>query len=156
MTRDELTAPAERAVRRGEMKEAVRLYEELARAQPGDPQINQRLEALRAALQPSEIPGVELPPEEQSGVHTTPLTPEQEGELLHNLGDYAGAAAAYRRALHDKPDSELIKERLVELYQLAQAMPRHSPTDATLPRQAEPMLKALLDRIAARKRLRLS
>ena len=151
--RSELAARAERAVRRGEMAEAVELYEQLAQQSPGDAAIAERLANLREALQPMELQRAGTSARDASGPHLRPLTPEQEGERLFALGDYAGAAAAYRRALKEKPDSDLIQERLLELFRLAQSAPRHSPTDASLPRAPEPMLKALLDRIAARKRV---
>ncbi|NMO23203.1 tetratricopeptide repeat protein, partial [Pyxidicoccus fallax] len=83
-----------------------------------------------------------------------PSSPAQEGERLFALGDYAGAAAAYRRALQERPDSELLKERLIELYRLAREMPLHSPTDKALPKETAPRLQALLDRVAARRRLK--
>jgi tetratricopeptide (TPR) repeat protein len=149
----ELVSKADRAVRRGEMSEAVRLYEDALKQNPSDAALATKLDHLRASLQPSELMSGKIPVPEQSGPHLVPMTPEQEGERLFGLGDYAGAAAAYRRALRDKPDSELIKERLFELYRLAQTAPRHSPTDKALPKEKDALLKALLDRISARKKV---
>src|SRR4029079_13138937 len=63
------------------------------------PQELQTLRALQASAQPEAIP-------------PRPYSPRTAGERLFVLGDYAGAAAAYRRALQERPDNELIRERL--------------------------------------------
>jgi tetratricopeptide (TPR) repeat protein len=155
-TRAELQARAERAKRRGELAEAVSLYETLARAFPEDEALAQKLALLRESLQPMELQALQRPrpPAHEERPSLAPSSPVQEGERLFALGDYAGAAAAYRRALQERPDSELIKERLVELYRLATTAPVHSPTDQALPKEPEPLLHALLDRLAARRRLK--
>jgi tetratricopeptide (TPR) repeat protein len=136
----------------------VSLYESLCRAFPEDPSLALRLTNLREMLQPEELQTLQAvrasAQAEPEPVPQGPSTPVAEGERLFVLGDYAGAAAAYRRALQDQPHNELIHERLVEVYRLARALPVHSPTDRKLPRQAEPLLQALLDRLAARRRLK--
>jgi len=153
----ELVSQADRARRRGEMSEAVRLYEQALAQTPDDETLQRKLAHVRENLQPSELAALQqaaLAASVQRPVpQLAPSTPEQEGERLFSLGDFAGAAAAYRRALRDKPDSELIRERLVELFQLAQAAPRNSTTDKALPRDPQQRLQALLDRIAARKKI---
>jgi len=153
--RAQLEASADRARRRGEMAEAVRLYRALQQAFPQDAALGEKLARLEENLQPMELTSAKAPrPEDaRAGGSPLPLTPEQEGERLFQLGDYAGAAIAYRRALAHKPDSPLVQERLMELVALAQTAPRHSPTDQALPDRPEPLLQALLDRIAARKRV---
>jgi hypothetical protein len=105
-------------------------------------------------LQPEELQALSAiaPPLDEEPIPQGPSSPVAEGERLFALGDYAGAAAAYRRALHERPNSELIRERLEEIFRLARALPAHSPTDRKLPRQPEPLLNALLDRLAARRR----
>jgi tetratricopeptide (TPR) repeat protein len=154
--RAEMVAQAERALRRGELDEALHLYETLGRVFPDDSALALKLTHLRESLQPQEIQSARalqasiLP----NSIPQGPSSPVAEGERLFALGDYAGAAAAYRRALQARPDSELIRERLEELYRLARSLPVHSPTDRSLPRQAEPLLHALLDRLAARRRLK--
>lgn len=138
-------------MRRGEWSEALALFESIARAFPDDTAAQHRLAQVRESVAPEELarPVVRAAPPEIHG-----SSPEAEGERLFAIGDYAGAAAAYRRALRDKPHSELIRERLVELFQLAQvSAPRSSPTDAALPKDPEDRLRALLDRIASRKRM---
>ncbi|HEX8436471.1 tetratricopeptide repeat protein [Archangium sp.] len=155
--RAEMVAHAERALRRGELSEAVSLYESLCRAFPEDPSLALRLSNLREMLQPQELQvlqSLRASAEAEPVVPQSPSTPVSEGERLFVLGDYVGAAAAYRRALQEQPQSELLRERLVEVYRLARALPVHSPTDRELPRQAEPLLQALLDRLAARRRLK--
>lgn len=152
--RAEMVAHAERALRRGELSEAVGLYERLCRAFPQDHGLSLKLANLKEALQPEELQALRstLPPQPMPLGPSSPVT---EGERLFALGDYVGAAAAYRRALQERPDSELIRERLVELFRLAQNMPSQaSPTDRKLPRQVEPLLLALLDRVAARRRIK--
>ncbi|PTL85564.1 tetratricopeptide repeat protein [Vitiosangium sp. GDMCC 1.1324] len=154
--RAEMVAHAERALRRGELSEAVSLYETLCRAFPEDAALVLKLATLREMLQPQELQTLEAleASAQPESIPQGPSSPVAEGERLFALGDYAGAAAAYRRALQERPDNELIRERLEELYRLARALPVHSPTDRKLPRQAEPLLNALLDRLAARRRLK--
>ncbi|MCE9670253.1 hypothetical protein LY474_20860 [Myxococcus stipitatus] len=153
--REEMEARADRALRRGELAEALDLYEALSREFPGDAALAGKLGHLRDSLQPMELQVLEAarPPEEPT-LPLGPSSPAQEGERLFALGDYAGAAAAYRRALQERPDNELFKERLLELFQLAREMPLQSPTDKALPKAAQPRLQALLDRVAARRRLK--
>lgn len=151
--RAEIQARAERALRRGELADSVALYETLAQAFPTDEALAQKLALLRESLQPQEL-ARSKPPPKQAPQQLGPSSPVQEGERLFALGDYAGAAAAYRRALQERPGNELIQERLVELYRLATSSPTHSPTDRALPKEREHRLQALLDRLAARRRLK--
>ena len=149
-----MEAKAERCLRRGEMPEALALYQSLLEQNPGDAALERKVALIQENLQPHELQALRAPaPQDAGEQHLRPMGPEQEGERLFALGDYVGAAAAYRRALNERPDSELILERLEELYRLARASPRHSPTDGALPRDREGLLRALLDRISARKRL---
>jgi tetratricopeptide (TPR) repeat protein len=159
--RAEMVAHAERALRRGELTEAVSLYERLCRSFPGDESLAHKLTNVREMLLPEELEALRSLRTERTSsprperVPLGPSSPVAEGERLFALGDYAAAAAAYRRALQERPDSELIRERLEELYRLARTLPmRPSPTDRQLPQQVEPLLLALLDRVAARRRLK--
>ena len=154
--RAEMVAHAERALRRGELSEAVGLYERLCRAFPQDEALSLKLANLREMLQPEELQALRssAPPLPVERIPQGPSSPVAEGERLFALGDYAGAAAAYRRALQERPNSELIRERLEEIFRLARALPVTSPTDRKLPRQTEPLLHALLDRLAARRRFK--
>ncbi len=152
--RAETESRAERALRRGDLAEAVGLYETLLAAFPGDAALTHKLAQLRDSLQPMELHSPKARFHEPvASTAQRPATPAQEGERLFALGDYAGAAAAYRRAVAERPDSELLKERLLELFRLAQAAPRHSPTDKALPREPTAKLEALLNRVASRRRL---
>ena len=153
--RAEMQARAERALRRGELAEAISLYEALVQQFPQDEALAQKLALLRESLQPMELHSPKArPPAPEQPVRQGPSSPIQEGERLFALGDYAGAAAAYRRALQERPGNELIKERLVELYRLATISPAHSPTDRALPKEPQHRLQALLDRLAARRRIK--
>ncbi len=147
-----MQARAERAMRRGELAEAVSLFEALQREFPEDATLAHKLALLRESLQPMELHSPKAAPPRSEPLPLGPSSPIQEGERLFALGDYAGAAAAYRRALQERPDNELIRERLLELYRLATAAPVHSPTDQALPKEPEARLHALLDRVAARRR----
>lgn len=136
MTPDERTeaeARADRALRRGELSAALTLYQAIASAFPDDDVVQQKLKRIRENLQPMElshaktrVPIDEAPP---------PTNSIQSAEALAARGDYAGAIALYRKALEKRPDSDLIKERLTELFQIAQAMaPRPSaPKMGTVP-----------------------
>ncbi|WP_002636460.1 tetratricopeptide repeat protein [Myxococcus hansupus] len=153
--RADMELRADRALRRGELTEALGLYESLVRAFPADPGLAGKLANARELLQPAELEVLEAArAEAHIPLPVGPSSPVQEGERLFALGDYAGAAACYRRALQERPDSELLKERLIELYGLARTMPLQSPTDRALPDKPEPRLQALLDRVASRRRLK--
>ncbi|MBZ4399611.1 hypothetical protein OWM54_00535 [Myxococcus sp. MISCRS1] len=153
--RVEMEARADRALRRGELVEALDLYEALLLAFPDDGALADKLANLRESLQPLELQKLEAsrPPEEPE-LPLGPSSPAQEGERLFALGDYVGAAAAYRRAVQERPDNELFKERLIEVYRMAKEMPLQSPTDKALPKAPQPRLQALLDRVASRRRLK--
>ncbi len=150
------------------MAGALALFQQVAQAFPEDPAVSRRIATLSDSLQPAEL----LNPKART---TDPLqsasavTPEQEGERLFALGDHAGAMAAYRQALRERPDNALIRERLEELFRLAQSSPPNtqaqgSPAapadsapapasgDAPLPADPAARLSALLGRIAARRR----
>jgi tetratricopeptide (TPR) repeat protein len=150
--RAELETRADRCIRRGELGKALTLLETISRAFPSDGALRARIADLAGSLQPAELVSAKANVRDPRPMASPPSTPQQEGERLFTLGDYAGAAAAYRRALRDKPDSALVRERLEELYRLARDAPRHSPTDSVLPADPEHLLSALLDRIAARRR----
>jgi tetratricopeptide (TPR) repeat protein len=144
-------ARAERFVRRGELAAALEVYDALAKANPADAAIAQRLAQLKENLQPLEL---QHPKANLREARAPTETPEQEGERLFSIGDYAGAAAAYRRALQLRPDSGLIRERLGEIFELAkQAAPaRPAPPAARAPGDLPGMLESLLQRIAERRR----
>lgn len=174
MTPDELAekeALAERFVRRGELLKALTLFRQVAAAQPGRQDLAQRMRELAESMDPAELRAASGPVPVATEAPTA--TPEEEGERLFQLGDYAGAAAAYRKALEAKPSSTLIRERLVELFQLAQAQngrPATARTPASVAPPAPPsappagaqagatpgdpqaLLRSLLDRISERRR----
>ncbi|MFN0064490.1 MAG: hypothetical protein ACKVPX_18460 [Myxococcaceae bacterium] len=152
MNPEELEARADRARRRGEVSEALMLYRQLAEAFPGEARYSEKVALLSENLQPFELqsPRTAMRPVESFRSET----PQQEGERLFTMGDFAGAAAAYRRALHDQPGNQLVRERLEELYRLALVAPRVGVARGALPADPEARLKAVLDRIASRRRIR--
>ncbi|WP_223646435.1 hypothetical protein [Corallococcus sp. EGB] len=152
--RADMEARADRALRRGELAEAFELFEHLLAAFPREEALALKVAHLRDSLQPQELQHLKNRVREPQRLPLAPPSPMQEGERLFMLGDYVGAAAAYRRALQERPGNELVLERLEELYRMAREMPVQSPTDRALPAQKEDRLQALLDRLASRRRLK--
>src|SRR5438093_10309963 len=122
--RAEVESRADRALRRGELSEALALYQSVAGAFPGDAEVEGKIAHVKENLQDGELFSAKANFKEGK---PTAQTPEQEGERLFAAGDYPGAIAAYRKALGEKPDSELIRERLAEIFRLAR------PAAATAP-----------------------
>ncbi len=141
-------AEAERAVRRGELKQALAIYRELAREAPEDPLLPSRIATIESLLQPDEIfaagPAPAAPDLSRSA------TLEQAAEALFEQGDLPGALATYQRLLQDRPDNELARERLLELQHLARLTA--APPAPSLPAERPQMLEALLERIAHRRK----
>ena len=113
-----LMAEAERALRRGELKEALRLYHEVLALEPESPPVRARIASIEALVQPSELAErpVDLSPPRPA--HEKPPTAEQTAEMLFERGDYQGALAAYERILQARPGHELARERLLEMQRL--------------------------------------
>ena len=162
--RAEAEARADRLIRRGEMAEAVAVLRGLLQQFPDDQALAQRLMDLAETLQPSELQhpkarAASSSNDDPTGTGPARGTPEQAGERLFALGDHAGAMAAYRQALQQRPDSELVRERLEEIFRVAQSAPPTRPVSLP-PRpqvasrgSAEALLKSLLERVAARRRV---
>ena len=117
----ELEQRAERAVRRGELLAALQLFEELIAREPADERVRQRMESVRALLQPAELVGrrrsepEEADPRPPAGT----LTDAEQGELHAGAGRFVEALRCYERAVTESPDNELLRERLEELRELA-------------------------------------
>ncbi len=138
---------AERCLRRGELSEAFSLFRELIAAFPADEVLKRRVSELEGSLQPAELMNAKA--NFKAEPEHAPRSVTEQAEHLAASGDYAGAIAAYRRLLSSRPDNELVKERLQELFTLAQAAAPH----ATAPtRHREAVLGELLSRIDARRR----
>ncbi len=147
------------------MAEAVAVLRGLLQQFPDDQALAQRLMDLAETLQPSELQhpkaraASSLDDADAGSTGGSRETPEQAGERLFALGDHAGAMAAYRQALQQRPDSELVRERLEEIFRVAQSAPSTKPVSLP-PRpqvasrgSAEALLKSLLERVAARRRV---
>jgi tetratricopeptide (TPR) repeat protein len=136
----ELEQRAERAVRRGELLAALQLFEELIAREPAEERVRQRMESVRALLQPAELQDRSAPepdepePRPAAGM----LTDAERGELHASAGRFAEALRCYERAVSAAPDNELLHERLVELRELAppgdradlasaEQLPAHAP-----------------------------
>ena len=116
----DLEQRAERAVRRGELLTAIELFEQLLATGSADDRLRQRVESVRALLQPSELqdrrePGPEdVEPDEPA----VPLTDAEQGELHASSGRFAQAVQCYERAAAAAPSNELLRDRLAELRDL--------------------------------------
>ena len=154
--RDILEAKGDRAMRRGELSTALAMFQQLCTAFPGDALLAEKLKNLKDNLQPHELTSAKSSFAPNPSAPRAGSSPLDEAELLAARGDYPGAIARYRRALAEKPDSDLLKERLSELFSLMQAeAPRQSPPVAQkLAAHASPedVLSELLDRIARRRK----
>lgn len=139
-----LEAQIDKHLRRGEMGEAFARLTQLAEAFPDDLALGSRLAELEQSLEPAERRRVALARPEASGLHKSPM---HRAESLAASGKYAEAIAIYRDLLASRPDWDLVKERLAELFQLAQVA---SPTRPAV--NKEGVLEHLLDRISTRKR----
>ncbi|MHB8873426.1 MAG: tetratricopeptide repeat protein [Myxococcaceae bacterium] len=156
--RAETEARADRSLRRGELTQALAGYDAVLRAFPDDEGVRRKLDELKESVDPVELRHPKANFTEAPQASAAAQTPEQEGERLFAQGDYPGAIAAYRRALALRPDAELVKERLGELFRLVQA-PRRGPASAapdaapsSLPADADGLYRALLERISSRRR----
>jgi len=118
---EELEQKAERAVRRGELLSALQLFEELIAAQPDDERVRQRMESVRALLQPAELVGRRRsePEEPEPRPPAETLTDAEQGELHAGAGRFVEAFRCYERAVAESPENELLRERLEELRELA-------------------------------------
>jgi len=117
----ELEQRAERAVRRGELLTALQLFEELMGREPDDERVRQRMESVRALLQPAELSDRRRsePEEAEPRPPAGTLTDAEQGELHASAGRFVEALRCYERAVAQLPDNELLRERLEELRELA-------------------------------------
>lgn len=135
---------AERSIRRGDLADALRCLGTVARAFPNDQALKERLEQIEGSLQPQEL--VNASTTWHSEPSSLSATGAQRAEALASRGDFIGAVSVYRTLARENPSSELIRERLAELFQLAQAK-AHRPALAK-----QQLLEHLLERIASRRR----
>src|SRR5947209_4590840 len=122
MTPVELEQRAERAVRRGELLVALEHFEAYLAQQPDDERVRQRMESVRALLQPSELVSRRRAEPDEPDPSAGELTDAEMGEMHASSGRFSDAAAAYGRALQENPGNELLRERFEELRALAQPL----------------------------------
>jgi len=142
--RSALESQAERHLRRGEISDAWAKLQKIAEQFPEDTALAERLAQLEQSLDPTERRRVASSKVEIAGAHKSPM---HEAEALAAAGKYAEAITIYRRLLSDRPDWDLVKERLAELFQLAQVTTSTRPTV-----NRQDVLEHLLERISSRKR----
>jgi tetratricopeptide (TPR) repeat protein len=140
-----LEASAERHLRRGELREAVSLLQQLVQTYPGDAALIERLAQLEENLQPAELMSPKAALRSDPKIAPSPM---HDAEALASRGDFAGAITIYRQLLAQNPAAELVRERLAELFQLAQARSPARPTGSS---RAQ-VLEHLLERITSRRR----
>ncbi len=147
-----LEAKADRSMRRGELSAALKIFQQLAAAFPSDQPLHEKLKNLQDNLQPMELTSAKsrFAPD-PSAPRPGQGNPLDEAEAFAAKGRYAEAIALYRKALALKPDSDLLKERLTELFQLSQAA-ASPPKPMPVARSPELQLSELLDRIATRRK----
>lgn len=139
-----LEQQADKLMRRGDLPGTAATLRRLVEAFPEEPSYVERLGDVEASLDPVERGRVSLPPPRPTGENATPL---HEAEALAAAGKYAEAVAIYRALLTASPDAPLLKERLAELYALAQvAAPKRPPVNRAQ------VLEHLLERITSRRR----
>src|SRR5256885_6625913 len=101
---DELEQRAERAVRRGELLLALELFESLLAHSPEDERVRQRMESVRALLQPSELVNRRrAEPEDLEQAPTETLSDAEQGELHASAGRFQDALRCYERAVAKSP-----------------------------------------------------
>jgi hypothetical protein len=142
-SRESIEAEADRLRRRGELGQALELYHTLLANSPEDAGLRDKVDQVGELLQPMELNH----PKAAHGT-TAPSSLEERAERAAAHGDYAEAAALYRRALQEAPESELLAERLAEVFALAK---RGSAPAAAAPATPEALLQGLLERIAQRR-----
>ena len=148
-----LLQDAERALRRGELHEAVAIFRSLLAREPGSLELQARIRSVESLLQPREV-GAGRPPSPPTGSLSfeRPPTLEQVAEALFDRGDYAGAVSTYQRVLQARPDHLLARERLEEIRAVAQHQPADEPRATELPLARDRLYEELLARIASRRR----
>ena len=143
--RTKLESQIERHVRRGQLSEAWAALEQLSNAFPDDLALAQRLGEMEQGLDPAERRRVAMSRVEPTGKHQK--TPMLEAEALAAAGKYKEAITIYRKLLEQRPDWDLVSDRIAELFQLAQVAAPNRP-----PVNREGLLQHLLDRISSRRR----
>src|SRR4051794_16595453 len=99
----ELEQKAERAVRRGELLVAIEHFEAYLAQAPDDERVRQRMESVRALLQPSELVSRRRaePDEPDPGEGT--LSDAEMGEMHASSGRFKDAVKSYERAAARSP-----------------------------------------------------
>src|SRR5258708_3685155 len=116
----ELEQRAERAVRRGELLVALEHFEAYLAQNPEDERVRQRMESVRALLQPSELVSRRRAEPEEPQPGTDSLSDAETGEMHASSGRFDQATQAYQRALAASPAHQ-------QLGQPAPPHPRPSP-----------------------------
>src|SRR3954462_6883264 len=120
LSADELEQRAERAVRRGELLLALELFESLLADNPEDERVRQRMESVRALLQPSELVNRRrAEPDAPEQAPPEALSDAEHGEIHASAGRFEEATRWYEKAVAKNPGNELLRERLEELRRLA-------------------------------------
>src|SRR3954452_1258120 len=115
LSADELERRAGRAVRRGELLLALELFEPLLADTREDERVRQRMESVRALLQPSELVNRRREPDTHEETPPAALSDAEHGEVHASAGRFQEATRWYEKAVAKNPGNELLRERLEEL-----------------------------------------
>src|SRR5437763_1280958 len=91
----DLEQRAERAVRRGELLVALEHFDAYLAQQPDDERVRQRMESVRALLQPSELVSRRRAEPDEPDPAADQLSDAESGEMHASAGRFNDAAAAY-------------------------------------------------------------
>lgn len=142
--RASIVSTAERALRRGDLSQALRLFQSVAAAFPDDEAVREKLALVQESLQPAELTSAKARITAEQPAVTSPI---DAAERLASQGKIKEAIAAYRQVLASHPDSPLVRERLTELFSMVQAQAPRAPAPSK-----EALLTELLDRVGLRRR----
>ncbi len=148
MTADERSqheARADRAVKRGEMAEALEALRRLRAAFPDDARYAERLQEIETSVAPGELT--------RPRPNDAATTRQAEAEALLSEGDPVGALNLYRQLVAEQSGNELFRERLAEIFDLVSARRPSGRPGAGAPREARAAaLEELLGRVLRRRR----
>ncbi len=147
----QIKADAERALRRGELKDALLLFQQLHKITPSDHTLQSRIQAIESVLEPESKFSAE--PAIKNRQASRPPTQEQTAEMLFDQGDFSAAIATYSRIVQSRQGHQLAQERLQEIKTIQTLQPETIPAPRTShPGNVYEFLEMLLMRIAGRRK----
>lgn len=145
--RQALEQSIDRHIRRGEFADAARALRSLQAAFPEEPSIGVRLAELETQLSPADRIA-SMRPTARAAAATPQQSPVDSAEAFASAGRFQEALEIYQQLLAQRPDSELVRERIAELSELARVV---QPPRPSIGRKTA-VLEHLLERISSRRR----